>query len=327
MKKLLLSVLIFLSLLPLFSNGNKEENTLTIYAYDTFCGDWGSGNEVIPAFEKETGIKVNLVSCGASGEMINRIKMEGSSSPCDIVLGVTDDQAEDIYPYLESYNSPFIKDIDPRLLFDSKNRLLPFDWGAFTFVYDSKSNIKKPEHLYDLTKDEYKDKFILIDPRTSSVGLGLLMWTRNLYKEDFLSWWEKAEENALTVSSGWSSAYGLFTEGEAPMVLSYTTSPVYHVMNENSTRYKALIFPEGHEITIEGVGIRKGTKNRKNAEAFIDYLLSSGQESVAVLSSMYPSSSKTTLPEAYSYAPYPEKLLKTPEEDKSMLLKKWSEAF
>ena len=27
-----------------------EEKTLTLYAYDTFCGDWGSAATLIPAF-------------------------------------------------------------------------------------------------------------------------------------------------------------------------------------------------------------------------------------------------------------------------------------
>lgn len=329
MKKLLISVFIILLVftLPLFSKGSKEENTLTIYAYDTFCGDWGSGKDVIPSFEKETGIKVNLVSCGATGEMINRIKMEGENSPFDVVIGLTDDNYKTLSPYLARYDSPSLKDVDPRLIFDSEHRVLPFDWGAFAFVYDSESDIKKPEHLSDLTKDEYKDKFILIDPRTSSVGLGLLMWTKNLYEDEYKSWWKKAEENALTLASGWSSAYGLFTEGEAPMVISYTTSPVYHVLNENTTRYKALIFPEGHEITIEGIGINKNSKNSENAKAFVDYALSRGQESIAINASMYPAIGNTTLPNAYKEAPIPEVFLRTPDLDKEELLKEWSEIF
>ena len=36
----------------------------------------------------------------------------------------------------------------------------------------------------------------------------------------------------MTVTKGWSEAYGLFLEGEADMVLSYTTSPAYHLIAE-----------------------------------------------------------------------------------------------
>ena len=58
----------------------------------------------------------------------------------------------------------------------------------------------------------------------------------------------------LTVTPGWSEAYGLFTKGEAPMVLSYTTSPAYHMIAENTDRYQAAAFSEGHYIQIEVAG-------------------------------------------------------------------------
>ena len=179
----------------------------------------------------------------------------------------------------------------------------------------------------DLTKEEYKDKVILIDPRTSSVGTGLMMWTYNVLGENWLDWWKAMEKNALTIASGWSSAYGLFTEGEAPIVLSYTTSPVYHVMNEYTTRYQALIFDEGHEATIEAIGIIKGTKHREEAEAFIDFILTDGQVNLTVTNSMYPSVMDAELPDAYSWAPMPDTLFTGSADTASSLLVDWTETI
>ncbi len=330
MKKLISVALALLCVLSLFSQPVKEESdenvrTLTVYAYDTFCGEWGSEGAVIPAFEEKTGISVNVVSCGTTSEMINRLLMEGEKTPCDVILGVSDDKAEAVYSALEAFDTPLLADIDERLVFDSTKRLLPFDWGTFAFVFDTESTLEEPSSLWDLTKDEYKGKVILIDPRTSSVGLGLLLWTYNALGEDWIEWWKKMEENALVIASGWSSAYGLFTEGEAPIVISYTTSPVYHVMNENTTRYKALLFDEGHEATIEGIGIVKGTKHRAEAEEFVSYILSDAQETLAVTNSMYPALSTTVLPEEYEYAPVPEKFYASGLLDISSLLASWSD--
>ena len=290
----------------------SEDNTLTIYCYDTFSSEWGSGPTLIPLFEEKTGIKVNVISTGDAVQMLNQAIMEGESCPADLILGISDDSASKAYKsgLFESYESPMLKDIPQELQFDSEHRLLPFDYGAFAFVYDTESNVTPPTSLEDLTKSEYKDKIILIDPRTSSVGLGLLLWTIEVYGEDgYLEWWEKAGANALTIADGWSSAYGLFTEGEAPIVLSYTTSPVYHVMWEDTTRYQALVFPEGHATTIEAVGILKHSKHKENAKAFVDFILSEGQKETAIANSMYPANSTTELPEAYEYAPMPETLL------------------
>ena len=303
----------------------KEQKTLTVYVYDTFCGDWGAASAVIPAFEEATGIKVNLVSAGAAIEVINKVRLEGANTRCDVILGITDDLAEKAYDLLESYNSPSISNIDSRLIFDPQNRLIPYDYGAFAFVYDTETKIELPTCLEDLKKDIYKGKVILIDPRTSSVGTGLLMWTYNALGEGWKDWWKTMSKNALTTASGWSSGYGLFTEGEAPIVISYTTSPVYHVMWEDTTRYQALLFTDGHEVTIEAAGIVKGTKHRQEAEAFIDFLLTQAQIDLANANSMYPANTTLQLPPAYDYAPVPEKIYTGSSELASTLVGQWTD--
>ena len=337
MKKTILITLSLLLSLSLFAQANVEtgsgENTVTVYTYDTFSSEWGAGPELIPLFESMTGIKVNLVTIGDTGELINRVLSEGENTEADVILGIPDDMAYRLFDadVLSSYESPLLSEIDDSLEFDPEHRLLPFDYGVFGFVFDSESGITPPESLEDLTKPEYKDQIILIDPRTSPAGLGLLLWSYEIVGDDYLTWWKEVGENALTITDGWSSAYGLFTEGEAPLVISYTTSPVYHVLNENTTRYVALIFPEGHHGTIEGIGISKYAKNRENAEKFIDFLLTDGQETMAVLNSMYPANGSISLPQAYDYAPKPDIIRRSSEDvvrnQLSVMLDDWTKVM
>ena len=66
----------------------------------------------------------------------------------------------------------------------------------------------------------------------------------------------------VVVTPGWSEAYGLFTKGEAPMVLSYTTSPAYHMVAEDTQKYQAAAFSDGHYLQIEVAGVTTtGVKN------------------------------------------------------------------
>lgn len=320
-----------LAMFCIFSMSSSEtekpsDRTLTVYAYDTFCGDWGAAGTVIPAFEEKTGIKVNLVSSGAALEVINKVRLEGANTQCDVILGITDSTADKAYDLLDPYRSPYIDTIDQRLVFDKESRLIPFDYGIFAFVCDSSYELIMPKSLEELATDAYKDLVILIDPRTSSVGTGLMMWTYNALGDKWLDWWKTMSKNALTIASGWSSGYGLFTEGEAPLVISYTTSPVYHVMWEDTTRYQALVFPEGHEVTIESAGIVKGTKHRSEAEQFIDFLLTDAQLDLANANSMYPVNRTIELPEAYNYAPVPEKLFTDFDDKASTLIDEWENA-
>ena len=333
-KRFTVSVMVLLlSVTAVFAQaaGEREstsaDRSITLYCYDTFSSEWGSGPTLIPLFEEETGIKVNVVSTGDAVEMLSRAIMEGENCQADLIMGISDDQAAKAYEsgLFEPYESPVLSDIDDSLEFDSQHRLIPFDYGVFAFVWDSESDTPAPESLEDLKDPVYKDKIILIDPRTSSVGLGLLLWTIDVYGEDgYLDWWKAVKENALTIADGWSSAYGLFTEGEAPLVISYTTSPVYHVMSENTTRYQALIFPEGHHSTIESIGLVATSQHKEEAKAFIDFILTEGQKDTAIANSMYPVNSKTELPDAYDWAPVPETVFSMDPETVGANIDRWT---
>ena len=159
-KRTVLSILLLLTLaVSLFAQGAKENAKLElpsyeviVYSYDSFAGEWGPGPTLLPLFEAKTGIKVNLVSCGDAGEMIAKVIAEGDNCPADVILGVSDDQSNLILSkdVLMPYDSPALKDIDSSLLFDKTKCLLPFDYGAFAFVYDTESNVPAPKSLEDL---------------------------------------------------------------------------------------------------------------------------------------------------------------------------------
>ncbi len=322
-------VAILTLIVPLFAQGAQEQSAeLVVYAYDAFCGDWGPGPALVEEFEKQSGIKVNLVSAGDAVEMMTKVISEKENPWADVVVGITDDMAQKLYDakLLEPYKSPILDSIPTFLQFDEQHRLLPFDYGNFAFVVDTErmAEDERPASLASLTESKYKGKVILIDPRTSSVGLGLLLWTIEAFgEENYLAWWEAMKENALTITDGWSSAYGLFTEGEAPLVLSYTTSPVYHVTYEDTTRYQTLLFSEGHSTTIEGVGLLASSKKKVDAKQFIDFLLSDAQLGIALANSMYPVNETIELPEAFDWAPKPEKSLSMSSEILAKNLDRW----
>jgi ABC-type thiamine transport system substrate-binding protein len=75
---------------------------------------------------------------------------------------------------------------------------------------------------------------------TSSWGPGPAL------KESFEAQW-----NGCTVTQGWSETYDMFLEGEADYVLSYTNSPAYHMVAEETDRYQAAFFSEGDVTQIE----------------------------------------------------------------------------
>ena len=243
MKKNLLFSLLLLSTAFLYAGGQQESTgpvsdsseavkTLTIYCYDSFASEWGPGPALASQFTEETGIQVKLVAPGDAVTILSKVIMEKEAPRADLLIGPDNNLlartlAEDV---LVPYNAPALASIPEELKFDDSNHLLPFDWGYFAICYDSEVIDTPPASLEDLTKPEFAKSLVLMDPRTSSPGMGFLLWTRAVYGDDYLAYWNRLSASVLSVTESWSNGYGLFTSGEAPLVLSYSTSPVYHKM-------------------------------------------------------------------------------------------------
>ena len=282
---------------------------LVVYAYDSFASDWGPGPEISEHFEQEYGIPVRVQSVGDAGQVLQKAILEKDDPEADILIGIDNNlitraKNEDV---LESYTSPNLDKVPQDLVFDPQHYVTPYDYGYFSIIYDTEKIDTPPTSLEDLTDPRFEDKLILMDPRTSSPGLGFLTWTIYAYGDEFTEYWEQLQSSILTISEGWDSGYGLFTSGEAPLVLSYTSSPAYHVEYEDSQRYQAALFEEGHYMQIEGVGVVKDAPHPEAAKKFIDFVLTEKfQEVIPLTNWMYPVLPEIELPESYDFAPQPE---------------------
>jgi thiamine transport system substrate-binding protein len=286
----------------------EPESELVIYVYDSFVSEWGPAGKVIPKFESQTGAKVTALSAGDAGQVLARAILEKANPQADLVLGIDNNLLARALEekVLQPYTSPNLKLVPPELRFDPTHSVTPFDYGYFAVVYDSQALSQPPAGLEDLASPRFKGKLILEDPRTSSPGLGFLLWTIAIYGRDWTAYWQRLRPNILTVTDGWDSAYGMFTSGEAPLVLSYTTSPAYHLEYEKTERYRAAIFREGNYLQIEGIGILRGARHPELARKFIDFVLSEAfQKEIPLTNWMYPVLPSVGLPDSYRLAPKP----------------------
>ncbi len=289
---------------------------ITVYAYDSFVGEWGPGPELSKRFEEQTGYKVNFVDCGDAVQVLSRAILEKNDVQADVIVGLDNNTSikainEGILEEYKTKNSDSISKEMFEALQEKGNFVTPYDYSHFAMIFDTKSNVQAPTSLEDLTKPEYEKKIILMDPRTSTPGLGFVAWTVSVFGDKVLDYWKALKPNILTMAPGWSAGYGSFTKGEAPLVISYTTSPAYHVEYGEGDDRQALIFPEGHSWQVEGLALLKNAPNKKGGEAFIDFLTSEeGQGLLPLTQWMYPVNKNATIPESYKKAaPIPEKTL------------------
>ena len=223
--------LAILATLAAASPANAAE-TLTVYTYESFTAEWGPGPQVEKAFEAECGCDLKFVSVADGVALLNRVKLEGQSTKADIVLGLDTNLTADAKA--SGLFAPAGVDQSALAVPGGWNDdvFVPFDYGYFAVVYDTEKVPAPPKSLAELVEGDPKIKIVIEDPRTSTPGLGLVLWVKAVYGDQAADAWAKLKQRVLTVTPGWSEAYGLFTKGEAQMVLSYTTSPAYHIIAE-----------------------------------------------------------------------------------------------
>ena len=256
------------------------QEKLVVYTYDSFTASWGPGPAVEEAFETECGCDLEFVAVADGVALLNRLRLEGAATQADIVLGLdTNLTHEARQTGLFSPHGVSLDKVDVPGGWDD-DTFVPFDYGYFAFVYDTEAIETPPASLRELVEGDPAEKIVIQDPRTSTPGLGLLLWVRAVYGVEAAGAWEKLRGRVLTVTPGWSEAYGLFTSGEAPMVLSYTTSPAYHEIAEDSTRYKAASFEEGHYLQVEVAAATVKGADNPLAQRFLDFMTGPGFQDV-----------------------------------------------
>lgn len=115
----------------------------------------------------------------------------------------------------------------------------------------------------------------------------------------------------------------MFLEGESDMVLSYTTSPAYHLIAESDSKYAAADFTEGHYTQVEVAAKVKASKNEKLADEFMTFILSDDFQSLMPTGNwMYPVT-EVALPEGFETLTVPEKALSFSAEEVAQNRKSW----
>jgi thiamine transport system substrate-binding protein len=291
----------------------QDDGVLTIYTYSSLAAEWGLLPAVLEDFEATYDGEVEVVEFEDTGLMLNQLIAEKDEPKADVALGLDNVAsmvaAEKIL--LEPYEAERLSELQPDVVdaMDGDNLLTPFDYGYIAFVYDSeKISFDEPLTMMDFAKDErLKNKVILQQPGLSSPGTQLVLWIQANEKFDgnktftAAEFWENMKDKVLTITPDWSTAYyNLFLEEEAPIVLSYFTSPAYHMTEEDTDRYKVVPLLTSYPLQVEGVGVVNLANSVDGARQFVDFMLSETvQDQVATTQWMYPALPGSSTPKAF----------------------------
>lgn len=309
---------------------STQKPTLNVYTYDSFSSEWGPGLKLKKGFEEQCNCTIKYVSFDDGVSMFNRLRLEGAKNKADVIIGLDNNLLKAAEKSKLFANNPNINLSVLTLPVKWNNQtFIPYDYGQYAFVYDKQKLKNPPTSLKQLVNDQ-KIKIIYQDPRTSTVGRGLLAWMNAVYPQDQVAQaWQTLAKHTVTVSKGWSASYEAFLKGEADMVLSYNTSPLYHMIYEHKNNYAAGLFSEGHITQIELAARLKSSKHPKLSQEFLAYLLTpQAQKAIALHNIMLPVIKTDINPEFNHFKQY--KTLEIPYTDAKTAKKQirvWQQAL
>jgi thiamine transport system substrate-binding protein len=261
-----------------------ETPVLNVLTYDSFVSEWGPGPAIETAFEAECACDLRLTGAGDGAALLARLRLEGGGGDADVVVGL--DTNLTAAATATGLFAPHGQTPELSLPVDwSDTHFLPYDWGWFAFVHAR--TLTPPASFEALAASDLT--IVIQDPRSSTPGLGLVMWVKAAYGDRAGEIWTALADNIVTVTPGWSEAYGLFLEGEADMVASYSTSPAYHLIAEQDDSKTAALFDEGHYLQVEVMGKLAATDQPELADRFLAFMLSDAAQAILPTTNwMYP---------------------------------------
>ncbi len=285
---------LFFAVLNKNDNAKTAENmpVVRVFAYSSFTSKWGAGPALKDLFEKTCNCKLEYIEGSDSGILLQRLKIEGESLGADVVVGL--DQFDISKAATEqNWRKLSIQGVDTydhvRATFKN-GYFIPYDWGVLSFISRKGELTTYPQNIDDLLEKEYFRRISLQDPRTSSPGMQFLYWVLKVKgEEEGFNFIKKMNDQVHSYSPSWSTSYGLFTNKQSSLVYSYTTSPLYHKIEEKNDSYISLPFQETLASQYEFVGVPNFCKNCQLAEKFVNMMLSEeGQKILMTKNYMMP---------------------------------------
>jgi len=295
-------IVVFISMILVLSScgeAPKKSNEINLYSQRHYKVD----EQQYKVFEKETGIKVNVVKANAD-ELIERLKNEGENSPADLFITVDAgklQKAKDL-DLLQKISSPIINqnvDVD---LKDVNGYWIPITYRARIVVY-SKDRVDVSElSTYDnLTDEKWRNK-VLVRSSSNAYNQALLSSIiANTGEESATKWASKLVKNFARDPKGNDrDQVKAITAGQGDLAIVNSYYIGLLLSSENEEEIKAgksvgVFFPNqgedesGSHINVSGIGLAKNAPNKENAIKLMEFLTSeSAQKTYTDTSYEYP---------------------------------------
>lgn len=291
MKKIISVFVIALLVLSCKKEAKKEEKKqqeVNVYTHRHYKAD----QELFAQFEKESGIKVNVVNAKAD-ELIQKMTIEGEQSPADVLITVDAGRlvrAKD-KGLLQSATSEFLNNTIPSHLKDVDNNWFALTKRARVMVYNPEKVKENELSSYEDLTNEKWNKRVLIRSSGNIYNQSLLASIiANLGEEKAETWAKGIVANMARSPKGNDRDQVkavVAGEGDVAIVNTYYIGKLLNSKDPEEVKAGKgikIFFPNqegrGTHINVSGAGVAKYAPNKENAIKFIEFLASEKAQKV-----------------------------------------------
>ncbi|MFJ5778156.1 thiamine ABC transporter substrate binding subunit [Streptomyces sp. NPDC093094] len=302
------------------AGGGSGSKTVTLVSHSS----WAVSDDVLAAFEKESGYQVKVLEDGDAGQAVNKAILTKDNPQGDVLFGVDNTLLSRALDngLFQPYEAEGLARVGAAHQLDKDgHRVTPVDFGDICVNYDKQwfadHKLTPPATLDDLAEPAYKNLLVTENASTSSPGLGFLLGTAAKYGDDgWQDYWKKLKANGVKVVDGWEQAYneefsgsagGKKAKADRPLVVSYASSPPAEVIFADPRPKDA---PTGVATgtcfrQTEFAGLLSNAKNPEGGKALIDFLISPRfQEDMPLNMFVYPVTEGAEVPAEFTrYGP------------------------
>ncbi|WP_225334715.1 thiamine ABC transporter substrate-binding protein [Halomicrobium urmianum] len=272
--------------------------TLMVATYSSFTGEDTAGNWLKSAFESEyPDVTVEFATPENGVNQFVQRKQQGAPIDADLFVGLNTGELVRVDEQLdEELFAPAADGVEGSdrvkqdLWIDPDGRAIPYDTGYISLVYDE-DEVDEPDTFDSLLEPAYEDALITQNAQHSDPGRAFLLWTIHEKGPDqYLDYWQGLVDNGVQIMDDWQPAYNAYTEGEAPMVVSYSTDQVYyHGEDVDVSRHQVGFINDQGYANPEAMARFVDSDQPALAERFMEFALTEeAQKEIAVRNVQFP---------------------------------------
>lgn len=238
--------------------------------------------EALSIFEEETGIHVNYMCFTTNEDMIVQVEANPGAFdvcfPSDYIIQRM--IQKDMLAEINFDNIPNAVQTMDHLLnpdYDPENKYsIPYMWGTVGILYDT-TKIPDPDRSWSILWDtQYQNEVFMMDSIRDSFGVTLKYLGYTVNSTDIPSLFQTRDKLIEQKKLGVVKAYQVdetkdkMVAGEGSLAVMWSGDAMYAIdLNEDLDYF---VPREGSNVWVDGAVIPKTTKNKENAETFINFL-------------------------------------------------------